>query len=93
MLVRIVSNDISFGCMKAQKYNDGESVCVLLYESIDSMHTSFVPSKDDLVWCNYYHSSVFLPVARINEGNLCMRMNPKLPTDILVHYFPLMYWT
>lgn len=90
MLVRIVSDNISFGCMKGQMYHDNtRQVCIILYESINRAHVRFVPAKNDIVWCKYYHSSVLMPIALVNEAHLCLRSLVNMPCDVLCHYFPL----
>ena len=88
MLVRIVSDSISFGCMKGKRYGDGKLIYIILYDKIDAAYTTFVPVKNDLIWCKYHDAHVFRPIARINESHLCVRML-NIPNDILCHYFPL----
>ena len=89
MLVRVVSDNISFGCMKGSDYSNNTPVSIILYDNISEAHTNFVPIKNDLIWCTYFHSHVFRPIARINESHLCIRNGLNLPKDILWFYFPL----
>ena len=86
MIVRVNSNNISFGCMQGKNIGNGNDVSIIVYENMFTQ-ISFVPQKNELLLCEYYHTSVYKPIALIDENNLFLRKT-HLPNDILMCYFP-----
>ena len=92
MIVKVVNNCISFGCMKGQNFANGEQISILLYESLaDATRVRFVPRIDELLFCEYFHNSVCKPIALVDEQNLCLR-GSCLPHDLLYEYFPILVY-
>lgn len=87
--VRVVSNSISFGCMKGIRRGDGQYVSILLYDNLIDVYTPFVPEKNDLLLCELYHSSLYIPVGLVVEEHRWL-YKLAIPDDILYEYFPLL---
>ena len=73
--------------MRGKNIINEEEVYIILYENINTK-CAFVPKMNDLLLCDIYHSSVYNPIALVDQRNLCLRKT-RLPSDILMKYFPL----
>ena len=86
-LLYVTACPISFGCIKAQDIR-GNHATIILYEDLLHRYVDIVPNTGDLLLCRFTHSSVYVPVARVVQPALCLRMLP-IPSDVLQLYFPL----
>lgn len=85
-LLIVSTSELSFGCVKAHHLN-GDPATLLLYEDIRCRYVNSVPSMGDLLVCQNLHTSVFVPLSRINLCHLCVWRLP-IPYDILASKFP-----
>ena len=88
LLLRVCDERISFGCIKA-RHITGMDATIVLYENIRKCYTAnYYPRRNDILLCDYLHSSVYIALALIIEEHLCLRAL-NLPGDVLREYFPL----
>lgn len=90
LIVRIKANNISFGCIEAETLTK-KKIVLIVYDSINKVYMSFVPMKNELVFCLYLHQNVYIGIRRIKEEHLLLRKLNWIPNDILMDYFPLFY--
>ena len=86
-LLTIVSNQLTFGCAKAVDA-DLAPATILVYDSPRQIILRRPPQRGDRFLCKRYHSSVYLPIQRVHYEHLLL-WKSVLPSDILLHYFPL----
>lgn len=76
-----------FGCLRARDMRGIDAV-IIIYENIHCRYVDIMPYPGDLLLCRKLHSSVYVPLHRIIQSNLCLR-HLDIPGDILMEYFPI----
>ncbi len=85
-ILRVISNSISFGCIKATDLC-GNNATIILHENIHN-RINYSPNIGDLLLCELFHFSVFRPIVHICESHLCLK-KLNIQYDILCEYFPI----
>ena len=85
-LLRVVDERLVFGCVRAVDLR-GAPASIVVYETITRPFMRAPPRRFCILLCRLYHSSVFLPVAKVLPSHVWVRR--RLPDDVVRVYFPL----
>ena len=90
-LVRVVSNNLNFGCLQGVVEGTDIPVWMMLFENTKPRMRLLGewPKKGDLLACEHVRHSVYNPRVYLDDENLHAQllMSQRLPMALTAHYF------